>query len=71
MIDPIIPAACMSIWPSTKRLPRKPPTSEPIKPKTRVPTTPIESEPGTSARAMNPAISPMINQTIIPKFSSR
>jgi hypothetical protein len=66
IIEPTIPAAVTSHCPSNRRFPRKPPTNDPINPKTKVPSIPIESDPGTNALAIRPAIRPTSSHIKIP-----
>ena len=61
MIKPMIPAGLSPRSSASLRnrtSARKPPTKEPMMPRTIVPTMPIGSGPGTRARARKPAIRP-------------
>ena len=61
------PSTTLSLWKSNA--PRKPPMNEPTTPSTMVVMTPIASFPGTSARAMKPAIAPMTRMAMMPMKS--
>src|SRR4051812_18024253 len=57
----MMPDGCRGPWGASlwkSREPRKQPTNEPTMPRTSVPATPIGSRPGTTARAMKPAMAP-------------
>src|SRR5438552_1217622 len=65
-IEPRSPAAEISKLPPKISAARVPPTNEPMTPRMSVPSQPIGSGPGTRARAMNPATSPMIRVLLVP-----
>ena len=68
MIDPMIPTV-WKLWMLSEwcwiRFCRKPPTNDPTMPSTMVPKKPMGSRPGSSSRAMAPAMRPMIISTIM------
>ena len=61
MMEPMMPLVLSQLpSPRPMRLARKPPMNEPTTPRTMVCRMPMLSLPGTTARAMKPAIAPMM-----------
>src|SRR5699024_4814438 len=68
MISPLVRSCVISC--DVNRLARKPPAKDPTTPKTIVAKQPIESSPGTRARAIRPTIPTIIRNTTIENMGS-